>query len=304
MIKLSVVIVAYRSEATIEACVSSLPADAEIIVVENQAEGSVLPNLRGVVLVRMPANEGFGIACNSGLDLAGGEFALVLNPDAWANAINDVHRLTQFLDDAPTAICVGGRLRLPDGSVQLSCARELTLGAVFLEQTLLEKVVKGYWIETASATEPLKVPQVTGACFAMKRVNGQFLRFDPRFFLYCEDSELMNRIANYGDIYHLPSAEFHHALGASSEQNRWWAVACYNRGKELYFEIHHGGFQSKVCFALNRLGALLRLLIWSVATIVTLGLVGRFRKQVATFARVLFAPFNPYARAPWSRSKP
>ena len=35
----------------------------------------------------------------------------------------------------------------------------------------------------------------------------------------------------------------------------------YNRGKELYFAIHHGPFSQAACWILNRLGALLRLIV-------------------------------------------
>lgn len=297
MPKLSVVIVAYKSRETIGKCVSSLPSDAEIFVIENHSESgnideSSLPP--GIRFLRNNTNLGFGRACNQGLALANGDYALILNPDAWADGPDDAKQLADFLDHNPDAVAVGGRLVLPNGTVQLSCARELTLGAVFLEQTLLEKLVLGYWIDTSKESSPTKVPQVTGACFAMKRINGQFLRFDDRFFLYCEDTELMKRLSAYGSIYHLPSALFHHELGASSNKNRWFAVACYNRGKELYFDIHHGKTASFTCFLLNRTGALLRFLIWSLATIVTLGIIRRFRENAATFAKVLFAPRDVY----------
>ena len=297
MPKLSVIIVAYKSRETIGKCVSSLPADAEIFVIQNHADtgnidDSSLPV--GVRLLQNDKNLGFGSACNQGLDLATGDFALILNPDAWADSPEYADRLVQFLDQNPAAVAVGGRLLLSDGSVQLSCARHLSLGAVFLEQTLLEKVVLGYWIDTSKVTSAIEVPQVTGACFAMKRINGQFLRFDDRFFLYCEDTELMKRLSEHGTIYHLPTAVFHHELGASSNENRWFAVACYNRGKELYFDLHHGKASSIICFLLNRAGALLRLLIWSVATVVTVGIIRRFRENAATFAKVLFAPLDVY----------
>ncbi|MEO7454571.1 MAG: glycosyltransferase family 2 protein [Fimbriimonadales bacterium] len=297
MPKITIIVVAYRSRETIGKCVSSLPSDAEIIVVDNSSgsekiEAASLPH--GVTLLSNSTNVGFGRACNQGIELAKGEYTLVLNPDAWATAPQDALQLAEFLDENAEAIAVGGRLVLPSGSVQLSCARELTLGAVFLEQTLLEKLVRGYWIDTSSGTKPVKVPQVTGACFMMKRVNGEFLRFDDRFFLYCEDTELMKRLAEHGEIYHLPTAVFHHELGASSNKNRWFAVACYNRGKELYFEIHKGKDASLICLFLNRSGALLRLLIWSISTILTLGMLRRFREAAATFARVLFAPVDSY----------
>jgi GT2 family glycosyltransferase len=295
--KISVVVVAYKSRETIGKCLSSLPLVAEVIVVENPAhEHNIDPSsLPGTVqLITMPSNEGFGRASNVGMAAATGHYVLILNPDAWADDPSDVLELAEFLDNNPGAIAVGGRLMLTDGTVQLSCARELTLARVFLEQSMLERLVHGYWIDTSHASAPIKVPQVTGACFAFRRVEGKFLPFDDRFFLYCEDTELMKRLAKHGDIYHLPTAVFHHLLGASSKSSRWFAVACYNRGKELYFEIHHGNLSSFLCFLSNRSGVLLRLLVWSLATVLTLGTFRRFRESAATFLKVLLASTDPY----------
>lgn len=300
MPKLSVIIVAYKSAATLGKCITSLPGNAEIIVVDNSPPTDALPN---VIYIPMERNEGFGRACNVGLSRAGGDSVLILNPDAWADSPEDVGRLVAALDNG-NVVAVGGRLMLRNGTVQLSCAKRLTLWSVFLEQSLLEKVVRGYWIDTSHDKSPRKVPQVTGACFAMKRINGEFLRFDERFFLYCEDTELMARLSKHGDILHEPNAVFHHQLGASSEANRWWAVACYNRGKELYFQIHYGEAQVAFCFLLNRLGALLRLAIYTVATLITLGTVKRFRTGLSTFFKVLVAPIDPYKSAPWTPRKP
>ena len=298
--KVSVIVVAFRSAETIDRCISSLPEDAEIIVVENVAESdnigeTALPPR--VYRVRNEINTGFGRACNQGIEIASGDYALILNPDAWADSAEDVARLSNFMEQNADCVAVGGRLMLSNGKVQLSCARELTLWRVFLEQALLEKIAFGYWIDTAAVSQPVEVPQVTGACFMMKRINGDFLRFDDRFFLYCEDTELMKRLATHGNIYHEPNAVFHHELGASSIANRWFAVACYNRGKELYFEIHHGKLSSFLCFTFNRLGALLRLLIWTVATLATLGRFRKFIVNAAMFAKVLFAPLNIYREA-------
>lgn len=131
----------------------------------------------------------------------------------------------------------------------------------------------------------------------LSRIDGEFPLFDERFFLYCEDTELCKRVSARGEIWYVPPAEFGHDLGASSEESRWRAVAFYNRGKELYFEIHHGKFAALICFSLNRCGALLRLGIWAIATLATLGLHSRFRLRVALFARVLFAAKNPYPDA-------
>jgi GT2 family glycosyltransferase len=75
-----------------------------------------------------------------------------------------------------------------------------------------------------------------------------------------------------------------HALGASSEgENRWWSIAMYNRGKELYFFIHHGKLSSIICLLMNRFGALIRMVAHALA----------LRKiKVKMFWRVLTAPIS------------
>lgn len=115
------------------------------------------------------------------------------------------------------------------------------------------------------------------------------IKWDERFFLYCEDTDLCLRLSTQGKILYLPYAKFTHELGSSSK-NRARAVGLYNRGKELYFEIHHGKLASALCFLLDRLGALYRVLIWGLLTLLTVGKVPRFREQLRIFTQVLGFP--------------
>jgi GT2 family glycosyltransferase len=116
--------------------------------------------------------------------------------------------------------------------------------------------------------------------------------FNAEFFLYCEDTELCVRLREEGEILYVPSAVFRHELGASSTQNRWVSVARYNRGKEIYFRIHYGRFAAVVAWCMNRAGASLRLVLWLIPCLFSLGLVSEFRSRVALFTRVLFAPIS------------
>ena len=291
------IVVSYNTRDALRRCLDSLEGADEVIVVDNAStDGSaemVASSYPSVVLVRNDRNRGFGAANNQGLDLMSGEIALLLNSDASAKP-GALDALNRVMED-PSVVACGGLLRFPDGRVQQSCCNRLTLWAVFCEQWFLEKmfprsrVFSPYWETNRILAEPVRekfeVEQVMGACLCLRPVE----RFDERFFLYCEDTELCHRLRKHGEIVYVPGAEFVHELGASSGQ-RWEAVARYNRGKELYFSIHRGAFASFIAWKKNREGALLRLLTWSVASLFTLFLVARFRRKATLFLRVLFAP--------------
>lgn len=297
MPSVSVVVVSYNTRDLLRECLASLGDAEEVIVVDNSSrDGSaemVESAFPAVRLIRSERNLGFGPANNRGMDIATGAVVLLLNSDARAKP-GAIRTLAKVFDD-PSVVAAGGRLLHADGSLQDSCAEPLTLWAVFCEQTYLERLFPNsrlfspYW-KTRRLPEdrPSSVAQVMGACLMLRPVE----RFDERFFLYCEDTELCQRLARHGTILYVPTAEFVHELGASSSTARWEAVARYNRGKELYFLIHHSRGAAFACFLLDRLGALLRLAVWAAAALVTLGLLGPVRRRAGLFARVLFAPIR------------
>lgn len=299
----SVIVVSYNTCDLLRRCLASLGDAHEVIVVDNASQdGSaemVAREFTDVKLIANPVNVGFGSANNQGLDAMTGDVALLLNSDAFPQP-GAITRLCEVMEKSDWVAC-GGHLKNPDGSTQSSCSNELTLWAVICEQSLLEKIFPNsrlfspYWMTRRLMSEPgdvHEVEQVMGACLMMRPVE----RFDEDFFLYCEDTELCRRLRRHGKIAWVKDAEFTHELGASSSTTRWTSIARYNRGKELYFLKHHGRGAMGFCWYLNRHGALLRLTLWGIPTLLTLGLVGRFRRQSTLFLKVLFAP----ARGPAS----
>lgn len=301
--KVTVIVVTHNSAETVVRCLSTLPPDVETIVVDNASSDGTRELVRErfpeVRLVANAENLGFGTANNVGLRQASTDLALLLNPDAWVEKPGSIEELGAFIERTDGSVACGGRLQHPDGSPQESACRDLTLWAVFSEQTLLERLLPTYWMSLRhlrKSSDPVCVSQVMGACLFMRRVGGTFLEFDERFFLYCEDTELCKRLHGRGTIWYMPSAVFGHELGSSSLTNRWQSIVFYNRGKELYFAIHHGKAAAGTAWLLNRLGATLRVSIWGLASIATLFLVPRFRAKAAMFTKVLFAPLDPYSR--------
>jgi GT2 family glycosyltransferase len=294
--RLSVIVVSYNTRDLLGRCLESLGEADEVVVVDNaSADGSaemVASRFPSVRLVRNSSNRGFGAANNQGLDLVTGELVLFLNSDAVARP-GALRGLVSVMDSHADVVACGGRLESADGRLQESCANALTLWALFCEQTYLEKLFprsrlfSPYWVSSRLLSAPRElhdVEQVMGACLMVRPVE----RFDERFFLYCEDTELCRRLRRRGRIVWVPGAVFEHALGASS-QARWEAVARYNRGKELYFLIHFGRTTAVVAFLIDRAGALARLLVWSLASVVTLFFVRSVRERAWMWVRVLFA---------------
>lgn len=289
------VVVSYNTQEKLRRCLGCIEPEHEVIVIDNaSSDGSadmVAAEFPTAKLIRNRNNRGFGAANNQGIDVSTRELILFLNSDAYAEpgAIDRVAR--EFV--SRDIVAAGGQLLNPDGSRQLSSAGPLTLWAVICEQLYLEKIdptsrwLSPYWNSNRIGMTTTPVAQVMGACLMIRPRE----RFDERFFLYCEDTELCYRLKKHGRILYVPEAKFTHDLGSSSADSRWIAIARYNRGKELFFRLHHGPFSMGTCWLLDRLGALLRLIAWSVLFVGT-GARNQDRKQkVKMFWKVLTAPF-------------
>lgn len=288
-LKVTVVVISFNTREKLRRCLACLEPEHEVVVVDNaSSDGSpemVRNEFPRAVLIENRENRGFGAANNQGAQAATGDLILYLNSDAYADP-GAIRTLAGVFED-PAVVGAGGQLLNPDRSLQESTANELTLWAVFCEQTLLEKAFRGsrllspYWTtrRLAAHSEPSETAQVMGACLMLRTRDGKPLEpFDERYFLYCEDTDLCKRLSRHGRILYVPAAKFVHDLGSSSAREPWRGIARYNGGKELYFRIHHGIFQSQLCGIFDRLGALLRLILWTL----------RFnREQMRTFWKVL-----------------
>ncbi len=286
----SVIIVSFNTKEKLAKCLRHLdPGRHEVIVVDNaSSDGSpdlVRESFPQAKLIALDRNIGFGPANNEGAQIAKGDLLLFLNSDAYVEP-EAIDRLEAVFGDE-SIVAAGGMLLNVDGTLQESVAGPLTLWSVFLEQTYLDAVARrfgrGYWrTKQLPMDRPSEVDQVMGACLMMRAKCPE--RFDERFFLYCEDTELCARLRQHGKILYVPSARITHELGSSSLKNRWLAVARYNAGKELYFSIRQGQMATLMCWLLNRMGAALRLAVGCLLAFRPSG-----RTKAAIFWRVLWA---------------
>lgn len=128
---ISIIIVNWNAGRLLLECLQSIAkADLgpalEIIVVDNCSQDGSLEHAQTqfptLIAVRSRENRGFASACNLGLNLAHGEYILLLNPDTLVSP-NTFTALLHFMDHTPEAGAAGCRVLNEDGTLQTTCRR-------------------------------------------------------------------------------------------------------------------------------------------------------------------------------------
>ncbi len=234
--RLAAVIVDYHAGEALSECIDSLHENgvANIVVVENGAEGSTPPALgeRDVTLVEPRMNLGYGRGVNRGAAATGPvEYLLVTNPDV---VLHDgaVGTMVRFLDADPAIAIVGPQILRPDGSVYPS-------QRVFPNFWLagLHALLSPVWKDNP-ATRRYRSPRpdgtvdwVSGACFLVRRdVFEEVGGFDERYFMFAEDMALCWQIRERGyGVAAVPDAEVTHIEGLSRQRSSRAMLIAHHR---------------------------------------------------------------------------
>ena len=240
MATVDVVIVSYRSAATLRGCAEplcTLPG-VHVTVVDNASPDATPEAVAGLPLelVRSPHNGGFSYGCNLGAKRGEAPLVLFLNPDARIGPA-DLEALSRALAEHPSAALVGPRIREPDGELAWSQRRFPRQRSTFAQALFLHRVrPRAGWtdelIRDPAAYERPGAPDwVSGACMLVRRATFESVGgFDEDFFLYCEDTDLCRRLRDAGhEVRFEPAAEAVHVGGASSDAGATQAIAARSR---------------------------------------------------------------------------
>ena len=168
----SIIVVTYNSAHRLPALAASFDADpgmaaCELIVVDNGSTDTLTQWLQHAQWLMLPANLGYGSACNRGAALARGAYVLFCNPDILVTPYW-CQRLVAHLDAHPSVACITPETRYPGETLPLS-------GGIADRDTL------------------------PGAALLMRRADWQALGgFDEQIFLYWEDTDLCWRAQRAG----------------------------------------------------------------------------------------------------------
>lgn len=202
----------------------------EIIVIDNHSEDNsealIKSKFPAVKWIQNTTNTGFAHAVNQGIQIANGEFLVLMNPDSILEP-TCISELTKVLKSDPKIGIIGGKVLNTDGSIQKQCRRNIpTLkSAVFRLFGLSvlfpsNRITKQYELDLKNDLQCSDIQAVSGSLMAFpKEIAMQIEGFDEGFFLFGEDLDfcLRTSIAGYRIVY-CPSAVATHLRGESRKK--------------------------------------------------------------------------------------
>jgi|SRR5882672_4681563 len=271
------VIVTYKSRRTIGRALEAVRRcyDAQlldVVVVDNNSTDATREVIERegawLHLILSGTNNGFGKGCNIGAQRVASPYTIFINPDAVVEP-GAIRTMVRFLEEHPTVGIVGPAIveGEKDGDSALQVA-----GQRATPWTILMSVVPMIKLPSIArpivpGAEPFRAGWVCGAVLMirtelLKRLQG----FDPRFFLYWEETDLCKRAEDMGfETWALGTALARHIGGASSSPDDTRIDGCiakhYYQSRYYYMVKHHG----RLAAMFAELGEFVLLALWSFA---------------------------------------
>ncbi len=255
MIDISIIIVNYNVKEFVKNLLHSLHKalenySSEIIVVDNASSDGSVENIKEkfpyVKVIPNKKNVGFGKANNQGLDIAKGQYIILLNPDTIVRE-DTFSKLIKFIKTKPEAGMVTCKVLNPDGTLQLACRRSFPgpwtsftkivgLSKLFPKSKLFSKYNLTYLDENIVN----EVDAISGSFMLFTReVYNKVGGFDPQFFMYGEDLDLCYRVQQAGyKVFYVPDTEIIHYKGESTKRSSIDETKVFYNAMHLFVKKH------------------------------------------------------------------
>lgn len=212
--KISGCIVTYNNSDIICECIESIlkntqNLDFTLYVVDNASTDNTVELIKSnfpmVKLIQNAENVGFGRGHNAVLDSIDSEYHAVINPDITLDS-NVVDELCKYLSEHKDVTMITPQIRNEDGSEQHLPKYGPTIKFAIISKFKPYKYLrKIYTRELENLSDATEVEFCTGCFFVIKSQEFKRLKgFDSRFFMYCEDADLSNRVRKSGKIIFYP----------------------------------------------------------------------------------------------------
>ncbi|HEY9679240.1 MAG TPA: glycosyltransferase family 2 protein [Drouetiella sp.] len=300
-VKLSISIVHHHGLSMLRDCLRSIYTNApnfpfEVVVVDNVSTDGAVAMIESefpqVHLRKNSERHGFGHNQNTAIEACSGEYIFIYNDDTLVHG-TALSELCNFLDEHQETGLVGPKLLNADGTLQMSCYKfpspirciweNLLLTAAFPNSKIFGDYRK--WLHDSVRD----VDFVIGAAMLVRRkVLDEVGLFDELFFMYSEETDLQMRIKKAGwKIMLDPNAVITHLGGASSEQAKDKQFAEFQKSSAKLTRKHYGIAGSVTQRILMVVGALLRISLWSVISLISPSKKERAQREIAIWKRLL-----------------
>lgn len=225
--KLSIVIVNYKTPQLLLQCIEGIKATTidivyEIIIVDNasndESESLITSSFNDVIWINNSRNEGFGRGNNVGINKASGQFILMLNSDIILEEFTIIKCLDEIQNDESIG-ALSCQLLNENGTPQKSTYT----GNGNAMDLLMSNLILDYLLKLNARKK--KVRAMMGSFMLIpKKVFEKVGLFDPDYFMYSEEIDLCRRIekGNYKLVYFQEVSAIHMQGGSSSGEEWSW----------------------------------------------------------------------------------
>ena len=244
--RLVVIIVSWNVKDLLAACLASLPAGADgmlvhTVVVDNAStDGSaevVRERFPSVELIECRENLGFARANNIALRKFANDtdYFLLLNPDTVISP-GALREMVDFMDTHPEAGIAGAKVVKPDGTLDWPCKRSyITPSVLFYKALGLDRLFPRsprfgrYQLTYLDPDETHEVDSVVGAFLMIRRQCVVAIGpLDESFFMYWEDMDWCYRAKSAGwKIFYVPATTIIHHKAQSTGKRSYQMIYCW-----------------------------------------------------------------------------
>lgn len=198
-------------------------------------------------------NLGYGKAHNIGIQKAiqeKSDYHIVLNPDIEFQP-SVIDELRQYADKHKDIVYILPKVLYPSGEVQYLCKLlPLPFDLIFRRFMSNLKIAKNrndkYTLKNFNYETIINPPCLSG-CFMFLRTSAlkmNHIKFDSRFFMYCEDFDLIRRLHRVGKTIYYPRVFIIHNHKQESYKN-WKMLKIHIKSATQYFNKYGWFFDSE-----------------------------------------------------------
>jgi GT2 family glycosyltransferase/tRNA A-37 threonylcarbamoyl transferase component Bud32 len=246
-VSVSVIVVNFNGGDITPACLESIPAGIETVVVDNGSkDGSpdaIAAKFPSAKLLRYAVNMGFARAVNQGVAASAGKYVCLLNNDARLSP-DTLSTLAAYMDAHPDVGMTAPQLLHEDGRKQHSFDNFPSLATAFLNKSLLRLLAPSKFpSKSQEYSEPREVESVIGACMMVRReLIERIGPLDEAFFLFLEETDWCLRAWRAGSkVVFVPSSKVVHLQGKTRDKARVRGRIEYTRSFFKYFRKNRPG---------------------------------------------------------------